>query len=144
MELEADVRHVDYIWTFRWKRCETPGELQRSACQNWTMSSAEAWRCGSRLGARLATAMKVLGSLLSPQQSDSWQGTWSKGCRRRLWRCDSEYFGMCRTAILTKFVKRVLAFYIGEVKAVRTTLDSSVAEAMAQRKGVWNIRHVRA
>ncbi|CAJ1391015.1 unnamed protein product [Effrenium voratum] len=59
--------------------------------------------------------------------------------------CESEYYGMCRTATLAEFVRNVMAFYMGEkVPVVKMLVDSSAAKAMTERRGVGKTRHVQA
>ena len=59
--------------------------------------------------------------------------------------CESEDYGMCRTATLAAFVRNVLAFYMCEkVPVVKMLADSSAAKVMSERKGVGKTRHVQA
>ena len=44
--------------------------------------------------------------------------------------CESECYGMCRTATLAEFVRNVMAFYMGEKVVVKMLVDSSAAKAM--------------
>lgn len=59
--------------------------------------------------------------------------------------CESEFYGMCRTATHAELVRGIMAFWGFEARKVKLLVDSSAAKAMSERKeGVGANRHVQA
>ena len=57
---------------------------------------------------------------------------------------ESEYYAMCRTAVLAEFIRGILLFWFGGERKTRMKVDSSSAKSMAERKGVGQSRHIQA
>ena len=58
--------------------------------------------------------------------------------------CESDFYGMRRTATQAEFVRGIISFWGYEAKKVKMLVDSSAAKAMSERRGVGTNRHVQA